>query len=50
MTWKSSRTPQNRDIACGNDRASGLWTDAERLKHISYLELLAAFFGLKSLL
>lgn len=33
--------------ACGNDTASGVWSQEERVKHINELELLAAFFGLK---
>lgn len=33
--------------ACSGQRASGMWTDSERLRHINYLEILAAFFGLK---
>lgn len=33
--------------ACGEDRASGLWNDDERTRHINYLEILAAYFGLK---
>lgn len=34
--------------ACGNNTASGLWSQEEREKHINYLELLAAFLGLKT--
>lgn len=34
-------------IACGEQRASGLWNDQERAMHINYLEILAAYFGLK---
>lgn len=33
--------------ACGEETASGIWNEEERSKHINYLELLAAFFGLK---
>lgn len=33
--------------ACGQDTASGLWSDEEKMQHINYLEILAAFFGLK---
>lgn len=32
---------------CGGERARGHWTQNERHLHINYLELLAAFFGLK---
>lgn len=32
---------------CGGERARGHWTENERHSHINYLELLAAFFGLK---
>lgn len=34
-------------ISCGNNRTHGRWSESERLHHINYLELLAAFFGLK---
>lgn len=34
-------------IACAGVRASGVWSKDEKLKHINYLELLAAFIGLK---
>lgn len=34
-------------VACGKERASGLWSEQERTMHINYLEILAAFFGLK---
>lgn len=33
--------------ACGKETASGIWSDDERSRHINYLEILAAFFGLK---
>lgn len=33
--------------ACGRDKASGLWSVQERTRHINYLEIHAAFFGLK---
>lgn len=33
--------------ACGDDSASGQWSNCERIKHINYLELLAAFIALK---
>lgn len=33
--------------ACGNETASGAWTVEERSHHINYLEIVAAFFGLK---
>lgn len=33
--------------ACGEETASGIWTDIEHSKHINYLEILAAYFGLK---
>lgn len=33
--------------ACGEETASGAWSDEESLRHINYLEILAAFFGLK---
>ncbi|KAG6450208.1 hypothetical protein O3G_MSEX006433 [Manduca sexta] len=34
--------------ACGEERASGMWTHIERSCHIHYLEILAAFFALKT--
>lgn len=34
-------------IACGNQKASGLWSIDERKKHINLLEIMAAFIGLK---
>lgn len=34
--------------ACGEQRASGPWSEQERTYHINYLELLAAFLGLKT--
>lgn len=34
--------------ACLNETASGMWSREEREKHINYLELLAAFLGLKT--
>ncbi|CAH2217789.1 jg25269 [Pararge aegeria aegeria] len=34
-------------IACGERTASGQWSAEESSKHINFLELLAAFFGLK---
>ncbi|KAL0821366.1 hypothetical protein ABMA28_005954 [Loxostege sticticalis] len=34
--------------SCRDEKIGGFWTDEERLHHINYLELLAAFFGLKS--
>lgn len=34
-------------ISCGNETASGLWGKEEASMHINYLELLAAYFGLK---
>lgn len=33
--------------ACGSERASGLWSSQEKTQHINYLEILAAFLGLK---
>lgn len=36
------------DAACGDESIGGLWTDDECSHHINYLELLAAYFGLKS--
>lgn len=36
-------------IFCGDNKSHGFWNEAERLHHINYLELLAAFFGLKCL-
>lgn len=33
--------------ACGDDTASGPWDGYERSRHINYLEILAAFLGLK---
>ncbi|XP_077270144.1 uncharacterized protein LOC143901594 [Temnothorax americanus] len=33
--------------ACGNETAHGSWDASERSKHINFLELKAAFFGLK---
>lgn len=36
-------------ISCGDIRTHGLWSQAERIHHINYLELLSAFFGLKCL-
>lgn len=33
--------------ACGEDTASGQWSNEERKNHINYLELLAAFIALK---
>jgi hypothetical protein len=32
--------------ACGNNKTGGLWAATERVNHINYLELLAAYFGL----
>ena len=34
--------------SCEDDRASGQWLDHEKNHHINYLEILAAFLGLKS--
>lgn len=34
-------------VACAEERASGAWSEQERARHINYLEILAAFFGLK---
>lgn len=34
--------------ACGEETASGPWSCKERSHHINYLEILAAFFGLKT--
>lgn len=34
-------------IACGDQRASGLWSEEECSRHINYLEIYAAFIGLK---
>lgn len=34
-------------IYCKNETAHGLWNNREKEHHINYLELLAAFFGLK---
>lgn len=34
---------------CGKRRSRGKWSNTERERHINYLELLAAFLGLKSL-
>lgn len=33
--------------ACGSERASGSWSLTEKLNHINYLEIKAAFLGLK---
>lgn len=33
--------------ACGEETASGMWTAEECSRHINYLEIAAAFFGLK---
>ena len=43
----SDATPKAWGIVCNNKNARGSWNDEERLFHINYLELLAAFFGLK---
>lgn len=34
-------------VACGAQRASGLWRDDELSQHINYLEIMAAYIGLK---
>ncbi|KAH9640446.1 hypothetical protein HF086_018112 [Spodoptera exigua] len=34
-------------VACGDQRASGLWNDDEIKQHINYLEIMAAYIGLK---
>lgn len=34
-------------IACGDQRASGLWSEDEADRHINFLEILAAFIGLR---
>lgn len=34
--------------ACGSDKASGLWSIREQQNHINYLEILAAFLGLRT--
>lgn len=34
--------------ACDKEKTGGLWTTTESTNHINYLELLAAYFGLKS--
>lgn len=34
-------------VACGEQRASGQWSVDEKARHINYLELLAAFFGIQ---
>lgn len=36
-------------VACGSDKSGGHWTTTERANHINYLELLAIYFGLKSI-
>ena len=33
---------------CGNESAQGLWSSSERKMHINYLEIKAAFLGLRS--
>ncbi|XP_018377926.1 PREDICTED: uncharacterized protein LOC108770722 [Trachymyrmex cornetzi] len=33
--------------ACGKERTHGFWSDSDKLHHINFLELLAAFFGLQ---
>lgn len=33
--------------ACGEKTVSGMWRDDKRSRHINYLEILAAFFGIK---
>lgn len=34
-------------VSCGGSKTHGHWSASEKLHHINYLELLAAFFGLK---
>lgn len=34
-------------ISCNDNRTHGYWSESEKIHHINYLELLAAFFGLK---
>ncbi|XP_045452339.1 uncharacterized protein LOC123661422 [Melitaea cinxia] len=34
--------------SCGKERAAGLWNEHDRLQHINYLELNAAFLALKT--
>lgn len=34
--------------ACGTEKIGGFWSPDEQSQHINYLELLAAYFGLKS--
>lgn len=34
-------------VSCGDSKTHGHWSASEKLHHINYLELLAAFFGLK---
>lgn len=44
----ASRTGWGAVCTSTNQRANGMWTTAEREKHINYLELLAIFLGLKT--
>lgn len=34
--------------SCGKEKAAGLWNERDRLQHINYLELNAAFLALKT--
>lgn len=35
-------------VSCGSERVGGHWSTTERLNHINYLELMAVYFGLKT--
>lgn len=43
----SDASPTGWGVSCQEQRAHGYWNKEERECHINYLELLAAFFGLK---
>lgn len=44
----SDASPTGWGAYCNDMNAKGFWQESEKLQHINYLEILAAFYGLKS--
>lgn len=47
MTIFSDAAKNGWGVVCGSEKVHGFWSESERREHINFLELLAAFFGLK---
>ena len=48
LTMETDASMLGRGAVCQDVRTGGLWSPSERRNHINYLELLAAWFGVRA--